>query len=54
MNDLNFHDGLDPSRWTEETTLHSEATPKEDGILWIRGLARRVGSSSDCRPGEEG
>jgi len=51
FNSLSFDEELDPSKWTEETALHTptfEAVLKADGTLWLSGPALREGFSVEA------
>jgi len=51
FDNLDFHQELDPTNWTEETRLHTptfEALLRADGTLWLRGPALAEGFSEEA------
>ncbi len=51
FDNLSLEEELNPSKWTEETALHTptfEATLKADGTLWLTGAALREGFSVEA------
>lgn len=51
FDNLPFEEELNPTKWTEETALHTstfEALLKADGTLWLKGAALREGFSVEA------